>query len=186
MTRLNEEQQLRLNQQIAKTLVRLEHDAERHRGAHFYHVRRTDIYVKLVIALVVILGLFNIYYLSHSYDQMYNIVDDITDMNKKVIKVSTHMISLTDTMEKVNTHIDRMPLVSLSTKSISDRMPNINNSIHNMLLDMNSINHEMDKLTGSLDLLNANFNNITTGIDVMGGNVNQLSRPMGVLNNFLP
>lgn len=184
--RVNEEQNLRLNQQIAKTLTRLEHDAERHRGSRLYHMRRTNIFVRIIVALLIVLGCFNVYYIIDSYEEMYNIVDNVTFLDTKVVKVSNHMINVAQSMEHINRHVTQMPAITQSVVGIAEKLPQMNASVHDMLADISAINNEMNLLNASFTTVNANFGNITNGIGVMSGNVHQMSRPMGAMNGFMP
>jgi methyl-accepting chemotaxis protein len=183
---LNQEQQQLLYSQLTNTLIKLERDIERHRGSRQYHMRRTNILVKMGVAFLLVMGAFNVFYVWDFYKHMQVIVHTITDLGTDVTVVSDNMVHLTETMVKFDSHMSQMPNISSSVFSMSEQMPSINASMGNMLTNFSEINREMSVMSGDAVVVNQRFGNITQGINVMGANVNAIARPMGSLNNFIP
>jgi hypothetical protein len=183
---LNQEQQHLLNQQLTTTLIKLERDIERHRGERHYHMRRTNLLVKMVTFFLLVMGVFNVLYIWEFSIRMNEIVNTITDLGADVAAVSGNMIHLTGTMEKFDTHMEQMPSISRSTISMSEQMPQMNQSMEKMLGTMADLNREISVMGNDTASINQHFGNITQGIGVMGGNVNEMSGPMGAFNSFIP
>lgn len=183
---MNQEQQHRLNDQLKNTLLKLEHDIERHRGERLYHVRRTNKLVKLAAVFLLVMGVFNGLYLWDFYIRMQEIVTTITGLGQDVTAVSVNMVHLTDTMTKFDTHMNHMPGITGSAVSMSEQMTPMNQSIEQMLVNMNDVNGEMAKMRIDVVEVNQRFSNITRGVNLMGSNVNAISGPMGMFNSFMP
>jgi len=183
---MNEKQQRRFQQQFNLTLTKLENEAERHRGARFYHMRRTNIWVRFVTIVTVILTLFNAYYISNLYDHFLSIVDNVSSLNHKVVNISSDMISLTETMEKFDSHLTVMPVIDDSVASMAQHTTDMSINVADMLHDLETMNQDMDLIYSAIHGVNNNFGNMVQGIHLMSGNVRQMSRPMGFMNKFLP
>ncbi|MCW8827058.1 MAG: hypothetical protein OQK78_11625 [Gammaproteobacteria bacterium] len=183
---MNQKHQHLLNIQLTNTLGKLEVDIERHRGERRYHMRRTNLLVKLVTFFLLVVGVFNVLYVWEFYIRMNEIVNLITDLSADVASVSGNMIHLTGTMEQFDSHMNQMPVISSSALSMSEQMPQMNRSIGEMVGTMGTVNQEMTAMSYDTSVINQRFGNITKGIDVMGSNVNEISGPMGVFNSFMP
>ncbi|MDQ7075543.1 MAG: hypothetical protein Q9O24_10440 [Gammaproteobacteria bacterium] len=183
---MNEKQQRRFQQQFNLTLTKLENEAERHRGARFYHMRRTNIWVRFVTIVTLVLTLFNVYYISNLYDHFLSIVDNVSSLNSKVVNISSDMISLTDTMQQFDNHLTVMPVIDDSVAAMAEYTVDMNASVADMLHDMETMNDDMDLIYTAIYGVNHNFGDMVQGIRLMSGNVRQMSRPMGFMNRFLP
>jgi hypothetical protein len=183
---VNQEQQHLLYSQLTTTLVKLERDIERHRGARQYHMRRTNIVVKAGVIFLLVMGAFNVLYLVDFYTRMQVIVNTITTLGTDVTSVSQNMIHLAETMEQFDAHVGHMPVINGSVVSMSERLPSINHSMENMLGSMQVINYEMSALRGDAVEMNRRFGSVTQGINLMGSNVNAIAGPMGSMNPFMP
>ena len=183
---MNQEQQQLLNEQLTSTLVKLERDIERHRGERQYHMRRTNLLVKIVTFFLLVVGVFNVLYVWEFYIRMHEMVNTITDLSADVAAVSGNMIHLSETMAKFDSHMNQMPTISRSAFSMSEQMPQLNQSIGEMVVTMGGVNQEMTAMSYDTAVINQRFDNITKGIDVMGSNVNEISGPMGSMNPFMP
>jgi methyl-accepting chemotaxis protein len=183
---LNQEQQQLLNSQLTNTLIKLERDIERHRGERQYHMRRTNILVKICVLFLLLMGVFNVLYVWDFYVRMQVIVNTITDLGTDVSVVSTNMVHLTATMDKFDSHMSNMPNISRSALSMSEKMPAVNQSMGSLLGSINVVNREMSMMSADVVTINQRFSNINQGIKVMGSNVNAISGPMGSFNSFMP
>ncbi len=183
---MNQEQQHQLNEQLKKTLLKLEHDIERHRGERQYHMRRTNNLVKAGLAFLLIMGVFNLMHLWDFYIRMQEIVNTITALGTDVTAVSYNMVHLTDTMQKFDGHMQQMPGITGSVVSISEQLPQMNHSVGQMLGSMSEVNGDMARMRDDIVEVNQRFSSITRGVNLMGGNVNSISEPMGILNPILP
>ena len=183
---MNQEKQQQLYSQLTNTLIKLERDIERHRGSRQYHMRRTNLLVKIGVACLLVLGAFNLYYVWDFYKHMQVIVHTITDLGTDVTVVSENMVHLTGTMVKFDVHMEQMPGISSAAFSMSEQMPVINDSMGNMLTNFSEVNREMSLMSADAVVVNQRFGNITQGIHVMGGNVNAIALPMGSFNSFIP
>jgi methyl-accepting chemotaxis protein len=183
---LNTEQQYLLNEQIKTTLSKLERDIDRHRMQRQYHMRRSNWIVKVGVAFLLVMGVFNVLYLWDFYIRMQDIVNTITNLGSDVAVVSGHMTHLTGTMEKFDGHIGHMPSVSNAALSMSEQMPLMNQSVEQMLGSMHEVNGDMTGMRQDVVMINQRFGSITQGVNLMGHNVNAISGPMGMFNPFMP
>lgn len=183
---MNQEHQHLLNEQIKTTLIKLEKDIDFHRMDRQYHMRRTNFMVKLGVALLIVLGVFNVLYLWDFYIRMQEIVYTITDLGTDVVVVSNHMVSLTETLQKFDTHMAHMPSITNATISMADRMPTMNLAMQQMQSNLGAMNSDISVMRADAVAINQRFANITQGVNMMGHNVNAISGPMGVFNPFMP
>lgn len=183
---MNQDHQHLLNEQIKTTLSKLEKDIDYHRMVRQSYMRRTNHLVKLGVFFLVIMGVFNVVYLWDFYIRMQEIVNTITDLGTDVTVVSTHMLSLTDTMQKFDTHMAHMPPVADATMSIAEKLPMMNQAIGQMQSSLGTMNSDMSGMSRDVVEINQRFANITRGVNMMGQNVNAISAPMGMFNPFMP
>ncbi|MCW8917906.1 MAG: hypothetical protein OQL08_03720 [Gammaproteobacteria bacterium] len=183
---MNQEQQHLLYAQLTTTLVKLERDIERHRGARRYHMRRTNIMVKVGVIFLLIMAVFNVLYLVDFYTRMQVIVSTITTLGTEVTAVSQNMVHLAGTMEKFDAHVGHMPAINESVVSMGERMPALNKAMEQILGSARVINYETAAMRADAVEINRRFGSVTQGINLMGSNVNAIAGPMGSLNSFMP
>ncbi|MBF0471964.1 MAG: hypothetical protein HQL48_11410 [Gammaproteobacteria bacterium] len=183
---MTDEQQGKVIAQLTNTVVKLEVVAERHQSERLYHIRRTNIMVRLVSIFLTMLAMVNVYYLTVFSTDMFAIVDTIQELDGKVVMISSNMVNITETMASFDGYMDTMPAVSDATRSIAERMPRFGSAMGDIMVSMQQVDLDMKGVNGSMNLMNRHFFTITNNIEVMGTNVGQFAKPMGMLNRFLP
>lgn len=182
--RRNDDQQLKAL--IYTTLSKLESTTYRHRSEREYHMRRTNIMVVITTFILFLIGSFNIYYIYHFYHDSLKIVENMGRINDTVVQVTLNMDQMTATMETFWENITLMEDIDSSTATIAATMPSVRNNMNGMLQNMSIINQDMGQMSNDMAVIDNRFSHVNSGVHYMKGNVRQISKPMGLMNPFMP
>lgn len=177
---------LEVRAQLHRTLNKLEATTYRHRSERDYHIRRSNIFVFFSALILVIIGGFNGYYIVQFYNDSVKMVASINNLQRTVRVVTSNMQQVSASMEQFKTHMDSMDTIVRNTESISAVLPAFRSDIDTMEGNMTLIDADMQGLSNDMALIDYRFNRITHGVRSMAPNVRSISKPMGMLNPFMP
>ncbi len=183
-TEVNEQRELR--EMICQTLERLDHLTEKHRSERHYHFRVTNLIVKISAAIMLVIAVFNVLYAYDFFLKMLEIVDNVSLLEQNTQSISKDMDIIVKTMRELDGYMTGMDQIESSMVTIGETLPRMNLHVTNMVAGMGQINTEMVQMTQDVQNINGSFNHIASGVEVMRFNVNQISRPMGMMNPFMP
>ncbi len=157
------------------------HLDERHRHFHI-----TNVILGVMSILLIVLAVFNVYYIHVLYKDMSGIVGNMESMHSRLKVVKTKMESITGRVELIDDHMENMDRINRHTSRLASTMPEISAAMHSIGLEVNGIEQDMQLMSAGMHNVDQRFGHITGGVGVMRQNVRQMSRPMGIMNPMLP
>ncbi|EGW54170.1 translation initiation factor 2 [Candidatus Endoriftia persephone] len=165
---------------------RLGRETQFHLDERQHHFHITNIVLMVVSALLLVVAVFNVYYIHILSNDLNGIVDNMDSMHTNLEVVRVNMNRITDKVESIDKHMGNMDQITAHTEAMGQLMPGVGDSMGKIGAVMVSIDQEMGQMSRSMGNIDQRFRHMTGGVSVMRYNVRQMSRPMGVINPALP
>lgn len=165
---------------------RLGRETQLHLDERHHHFRITNFVIIAISALLVILAIFNVYYVRILYKDFNGIVSSMDSMYENLTTINGSMHSITDKMELFDNHMRHMNSIETHTAAMTETMPDIRLSMSEITGEMDDIEKNMGSLTSGMIHIDQRFNNMTNGVTVMREQVRQMAKPMGTFTPFMP
>lgn len=150
------------------------------------HFKITDTVIAAISVLLIVLAIFNIYYVRVLYSDLDNIVVTMESMMNKLNRVDDDMTVVADHVDSFDSHMKHMASITGHVTSVAGRLPKMREDMVSMALNMNLINQDMSLLRNAVGSITPNMLRMTRNIAYMRQDVRQISKPMGSLNPVLP
>jgi methyl-accepting chemotaxis protein len=157
------------------------HLDERHR--HFWI---TNLLIVVISVLLVVVAIFNVYYIRVLYQDLNGIVFNMDSMYDHLKVVQGSMDEITGKVESFDQHMSHMDEINRHTASMSVSLPRIATAMNEMSREVHAIRNEMAVLPGAMTNIDQRVARMVGSVASMRENVRQISRPMGAMNPFLP
>jgi len=171
---------------VSSTLHKLEHISDHHVKERRKHFRITNFIVYIVSALLVIIGIINMFYLYDFYNNTMRIITTTHALDETVITITNNMNQMDHTMSKMNTHMSSMQGVYQDVSSISSVLPKMQNTMSGFEVDMSNMNKIMDFVNRDIQLIDYHLNDMTAKVSNLGVNMYRIAKPIGMFNGVLP
>ena len=171
---------------VSSTLHKLEHISDHHVKERRHHFRITNIYVGIISALILIIAVFNLYYIYDFYKETMNIINTIHALDDTVKIISDDMVQVTSTMAKFKSHMGNMQGIYADVSSMSDVMPLMENNMSGVKTDMGHLNQNMQEISSDMSMIDFHLKNMSGNVTHMEKNIHDMARPMGKFNSILP
>ncbi len=150
------------------------------------HFKITDTVIGAISVLLIILGVFNIYFVRVLYDDLDNIVATMESMVTKLERVDKDMVEIADRIDAFEKHMQHMAPITGYVTSVTRRLPRMREDMVSMALNMQLINQDMVMLRTAVGTITPSMLQMTGNISLMRRDVYQIAKPMGSLNPILP
>ena len=157
------------------------HLDERHR--HFWI---TNLLIIVISILLIVVAIFNVYYIRVLYQDLNGIVFNMDSMHGHLRTVKGSMEEITVNVESFDQHMAHMDQINLHTESMSNSLPRIATAMHQMSGEVHTIRNEMGVLRGAMTNIDQRTAHMIGSVASMRENVRQIARPMGTMNPFMP
>ncbi|MEJ1335511.1 MAG: translation initiation factor 2 [Candidatus Sedimenticola sp. (ex Thyasira tokunagai)] len=171
---------------VVEVVGRLGRETQIHLDERHHHFRITNLVIVTMSLLLLILAVFNIYYIHILYQDLTGIVNNMDSMHTNLKSVNNNMITISGKMKSIAKHVDHMEAINNHTDSITKTLPKISTNMHKITAETNTIGQEMTHLGGGMNNIELRFGQIGGSVAVMRENVRQISRPMGFMNPIMP
>ncbi len=171
---------------VASTLHKLESISDHHVEERRKNFRITNVVVFVVAALLLIIGIINMFYLYHFYQSTMRIIKTTHDLDMTVELIGKNMQQIDHTMGRFNTHIASMNGIYDDISTISYIMPEMHNSMSTLQLNMSNMNDVMGFVNKDIQLIDFHLQGMNYKVANMGGDIYQLAKPIGMFNRFIP
>jgi len=171
---------------VSSTLHKLEHISDHHVKERRKHFRITNFIVYIVSALLVIIGIINMFYLYDFYNNTMRIIATTHALDETVILITNNMDQMDYTMGKMNTHMSSMQGVYQNVSSISSILPKMQSTMLGFKGDMSDMNNTMEFVNRDIQLIDFHLNDMTGKVSNLGVNMYKIARPIGMFNGMLP
>ncbi|MES9906359.1 MAG: translation initiation factor 2 [Sedimenticola sp.] len=172
---------------IAVEMVgRLGRETQIHLDERHHHFRITNLVIIAMSLLLLILAVFNIYYIHILYQDLTGIVYNMDSMHTNLKDVNYNMITISKKMKSISGHITHMDQITEHTASLTKTMPKITGNMHRIAGEVGVIDQEMTLLSQGMNNIEQRFGQMSGSVSVMRSNVRQISGPMGFMNPVMP
>lgn len=171
---------------IVEVMARLGRETQYHIDERHRHFRITDGITIIVSLLLVILAVFNVYYVQVLYKDLNGIVNNMDSMYKHLRDVDGDMAVITGHMEAFDRHMAHMEPISGHMGSLSNTMTGVRSDMGQITAEMGTIEQSMGLVGQAMGIMDRRVRSMTGGVSVMRENVGQIARPMGGMMPFMP
>jgi hypothetical protein len=171
---------------IVEVMARLGKETQLHLDERHRHFRITDAVIILVSFLLVVLAIFNIYYVRVLYKDLDGIVNNMDSMHVKLIVVDKDMDSVAKNVELFDGHISHMRSIHDNIATLSESLPSVRSSMDIIKGDMEVIDQEMGLVGGAMGTMEHRIRQMLGGMSVMRENMRNMANPMGIMNPIMP
>jgi uncharacterized protein YukE len=171
---------------IVQVIGRLGRETQLHLDERYRHFRITDAVIIVTSLLLVILAVFNVYYVRVLYVDLNGIVTNMDSMYGHLRSVDDDMSVVTKRMAAFDRHIDHMQPIHDNMGALAETMPEIRKNMRTITKDMSGIEQSMGLVGEGMGVIDHRVYLMTGGVGAMRQNVRQIARPFGNMGSFLP
>ena len=171
---------------IVEVMARLGQATQYHIDERYRHFQITDVVIYVTSALLVILAVFNIYYIQVLYRDLTGIVGNMSSMNERLTQTDADMAEVARRMASFDGQMRYMEPIHGHMVSIAGNMPKIRVDTGEISGDVAGIEQEMGALGQGMLVIDQRTREMLVPVSTMRENVRQFSGPMGAMNPFMP
>ncbi len=171
---------------IVEVMARLGRETQLHLDERHRHFKITDTVIVTISLLLVVLAIFNVYYVRVLYEDLDVTVRNMDSMYHKLQDVDDDMRVITERISRFDDHMQHMETITGNISSMATTLPLVRNDMRLMADDMEVVNDEMALVEQAMVNIDQRMQLMTGGVSIMRTNVWQLAKPMGMMNSILP
>lgn len=171
---------------VVEAVGRIGRETQLHLDERHRHFWVTNLLIVVISILLVVVAIFNVYYIRVLYQDLSGIVFNMDSMHQHLRVVKGSMDEITTKVESFDHHMLNMDQINQHTASMSQSLPRIATAMHEMSGEVHSIRNEMAVMQGAMTNIDQRVNHMIGSVAGMGDNVRQIARPMGAMNPFFP
>jgi len=175
-----------LGLQVSSTLKKLEYISDHHVKERRKHFRLTNVFVKIISSLLLLIGLVNIYYLFVFYQSTMSIIKTTHQLDETVVDITSTMNLINQSIGNFETYMRDMPDINQEMTAISSILPKIAKSMNNVHGNMEKMNGVMSLVNQDLHYIDFHIQGMTSNVNNLNINIHKIAEPMGKFNSFLP
>lgn len=171
---------------IVEVMARLGRETQLHIDERERHFKITDGVIIAISVILIVLAVFNVYYVRVLSNELDVIVDSMDGMLGNLQKVDADMAEVAGRVQAFDQHIQRMTPIQQNVAKVTDRLPVMSTDMDVMAANMQIIHQDMQVLGQAVSSITPSMTRMTQNMGVMRHNVRQIARPMGAMNPVLP
>ena len=171
---------------LVEMVGRLGRETQMHLDERQHHFRINKMVVVVISVIIMIIAVFNIYYVSILWKDLGGIVDSMDSMHTNMQIVSGKMEHMTNNVKSFEYYMRYMDQINEHTSTMAAVLPKIAGNMHDMTGNIVQMEKDMEPMTQGMISIDQRFGHMTLGVAAMRHHVKQISRPMGAMNPFMP
>jgi hypothetical protein len=171
---------------IVEVMAKLGRETQFHIDERHRHFRITDAIILATSMVLVVVAVFNVYYVRLLYQDFNGIVANMDSMHHHLVNVDADMAVITGQMAAFEGHMGHMEPINAHMTSLADTLPRVRAHMNGIAGDMSSIEQSMELVGRGMGVIDQRVHGMTGGVAVMRENVGQIARPMGNMMPFVP
>lgn len=171
---------------VVQVIGRLGRETQLHLDERYRHFRITDGIIVITSVLLVILAVFNVYYVRVLYEDLNGIVSNMDSMHGHLRSVNDDMSVITKRMDAFDAHLNHMEPIHANMGALAATMPQIRLNMDAIARDMTGIEQSMGLVGDGMGVIDQRVYLMTGGVAAMRQNVRQIARPFGGMGSMLP
>jgi len=171
---------------IIEVMARIGRETQLTLDEREHHFKITDAVIATISFLLIILAIFNVYFVRVLYQDLDNIVVTMESMTHKLTQVDADMSMVADQVDAFEKHMQHMTSITSHVATVTTRLPKMREDMVSMALNMEFIHQDMSLLRNAVGSIAPTMAQMTRNISIMRHDVHQISKPMGSMNPVLP
>jgi uncharacterized protein YoxC len=171
---------------VVEVIGRLGRETQLHLDERYRHFRITDGVTIVISLMLVILAVFNVYYVRVLYTDFEGIVANMESMHQHLKVVDGDMLVITRQMAAFDGHLTHMEPIEDRMQSIAATLPQIREDMEVITQEMATIQDSMGKVGHGMIVIDQRVHLMTGAVAGMRENVGQFAKPMGGMMPFMP
>jgi len=171
---------------VVEVIARLGRETQLHLDERYRHFRITDGVILLTSLLLVVLAVFNVYYVRVLYQDLDATVGNMESMYNHLVDVDKDMGVITGHMAAFDNHMNHMEPIKDHMGSIANTMPKVRGDMQVIGGGMTTMEESMGLVSRGMNIIDHRVHMMNGGVGVMRENVRQIARPMGGMMPFMP
>ena len=171
---------------IIEAVARLGRETQLHLDERHRHFWITNVVTFVISLLLVVLAVFNVYYVKVLHGDLTGIVYNMDSMHTNLRDITANMSEITSKVESMDQHMQFMDNIYSHTKDMSQSLPRIGTAMTEMSGEVSDINQDMVLMKRGMFNIEQKAGHMTNTITIMRENVHQIARPMSMMNSFIP
>ncbi|PLX63346.1 hypothetical protein [Sedimenticola selenatireducens] len=171
---------------LVEVVARLGRETQLHLDERHRHFWITNVVTIVISLLLVVLAVFNVYYVKVLHGDLNGIVYNMGSMHTNLRQITGDMTGIAGHVQIIGNSIQYMDSINTHTAGISRHLPEIAASMAGMVVEVDAISQDMELMKQGMLNIEQRTGHMTGNVSIMRENVRQMSRPMGVMNPFLP
>ena len=171
---------------IVEVMARLGRETQLHLDERERHFKITDGVTIGISVVLIILAIFNVYYVRVLYTDLDRIVGNMELMLDNLTEVDQDMAVVAERVDAFDRHIGHMTSISAHVASVTGQLPPMDQEMGAMAANMRLIEQDMVNLSHAVHSITPSMKQMTNNMAVMRHNVQQIARPMGSMNPMMP
>ena len=171
---------------IVEVMARLGQATQYHIDERYRHFKITDIVIYVTSALLVVLAMFNIYYIQVLYNDLQEIVVTMDSMHDKLRGIDGDMAAIAQQMDSMDWRIANMEPIAAHMTSIGSNMPRIGDAMDAITTHVGTIDRDMAPLGHGMLVIDQRVHGMLGAVAAIRNSVHQFTGPMGTMNPFMP
>jgi len=171
---------------IVEVMARLGRETQLHIDERERHFQITDAVIIGISVVLIILAVFNVYYVRVLYTDLDKIVASMDSMLGSLQRVDQDMVVVADRVQAFDAHLTHMHTITEHVGSVTGRLPLMREDMDAMAANMHLIDQDMAQLSQAVRTITPSMVHMTRSMAVMRHNVRQIAIPMGSMNPIMP
>jgi hypothetical protein len=171
---------------LVEMVGRLGRETQMHLDERQHHFRINKLIVVIISVMMMIIAMFNIYYVRILWKDLNGIVDNMDSMHTNMQIVSGKMQHMTNNVKSFEYYMRYMDEINEHTSTMAAVLPKLSSNMHDMTEDIVKMEADMRPMAQGMISIDHRFGQMTLGVATMRHHVKQISRPMGAMNPFMP
>lgn len=171
---------------IVEVMARLGRETQLHLDERHRHFKVTDKVIFGISIFLLIVAMFNVYYVWVLSKDLDGIVSNMESMHDQLVKVDDEMTVIAESIERYDDHVAYMNTITNNVGSMTDAMPHVRVNMDHMTEYMQVIEKDMVGMNHAMEHISEQMHHMKNGMSFMRSNVREFSRPIGAMNPVLP
>lgn len=164
-----------------QVIARLGRETQFHLDERYRHFKITDGVIVVVSIFLLILAIFNVYYVWVLAQNLNGIVDNMDSMHRHMEIIKDDMTTITDKVESFDASMQHMDKIADNMSSLTGSMTSVSGAMSSIRDGMGTINQDMQLMSSGMSNIDARFVSMTHHVTIMRENTRKIAKPMKMM-----
>ncbi|MEJ2309215.1 MAG: translation initiation factor 2 [Gammaproteobacteria bacterium] len=164
-----------------QVIARLGRETQFHLDERYRHFKITDGVIVVVSLFMLVLAIFNVYYVWVLAQNLNGIVDNMDSMHRHMEIIKEDMITITDKVESFDASMQHMDRIAGNMGSLTTSMTSVSAAMSSIRDSMGVIDEDMKLMSSGMTNIDNRFMSMTRNVSIMRENTRKIARPMKLM-----